>query len=82
MPSTACLNPTTGRFRGRDRGTITGGTGKFAGATGSFEDTFRGSIRLFDPDPAANQAFGDFTGEFSGTLTLPDRDATSPDAEE
>ena len=69
--STQCIDPATGAFSGNDTGTVIGGTGKFAGATGSFEQSFTGFILLFDPDPESKQSFGSFTGESTGTLTLP-----------
>jgi hypothetical protein len=69
--STFCFDPATGNFSGHDTGIITGGTGEFEGATGSFEQSFTGSTLLADPDPASRQSFGPFTGEFSGTITLP-----------
>ena len=43
-----------------EEATITGGTGRFAGATGSFT-----VVRLYDP------AAGTTTGEFEGTISTP-----------
>ncbi len=67
----ACVDPATGAFSSHDTGIIVGGTGKFAGATGSFVNDYTGSFLVFDPDLASNQGFGNFIGTFSGTLTLP-----------
>lgn len=68
--STFCFDPATGDFSGHDTGITTGGTGKFEGATGSFEQSYTGSTLLADPDPASRQLFSRFTGEFSGTINL------------
>ena len=67
----ACIDPVTGVASGHVIATITGGTGKFAGATGSVEYRFTGSTLLTDFDPASNQGFFSFAGTVSGTLTLP-----------
>jgi hypothetical protein len=69
--STYCFDPATGEFSGHDTTIITGGTGKFEGATGSLEQSYTGSLVLGDPDPASNQSFGPFSGEYSGTINLP-----------
>lgn len=69
--STFCFDPATGDFSGHDTGIFTGGTGEFEGATGEFEQSYTGSTLLGDGDPASNQSFGPFTGEFSGTINLP-----------
>lgn len=58
---------------GEDTGETTGGTGQFAGATGSFEQTFTASFQVFDP--VSSQGFGSFTGEATGTLDAPNFDA-------
>lgn len=69
--STYCFDPATGEFSGHDTAIITGGTGEFEGATGSFEQNYTGSILLGDFDPASNQVFGPFRGEALGTINLP-----------
>ena len=66
-----CIDLVAGVANGHVIATITGGTGKFAGATGSVDYRFTGSGLLGDPDPESNQGFGPFTGTVSGTLTLP-----------
>jgi hypothetical protein len=66
-----CFDPATGAFSAQTVATITSGTGKFAGATGSVEYRFTGSTLLTDFDPASNQGFFSFAGTVSGTLTLP-----------
>jgi hypothetical protein len=67
----ACIDPVTGVASGHVIATIMGGTGEFAGATGSVEYRFTGSTLLADFDPASNQVFGPFTGTVEGTLALP-----------
>ena len=47
---------------------ITGGTGKFAGATGSI--TFTGTATALSEDAAGN-LFGPQSGEFTGTIITP-----------
>jgi hypothetical protein len=69
--STFCYDPATGNYSGHDTGIVTGGTGKFEGATGSIERSYTGTDLVIDRDPASKQAFGRFSGEFSGTITLP-----------
>ena len=64
-----CIDLVTGAFSAHSLATITGGTGKFAGATGSIEYRFTGLTFL--ADPASNQSFGSFTGTIEGTLILP-----------
>jgi hypothetical protein len=66
-----CFDPAAGAFSAQTIATITGGTGKFAEATGSVEYRFTGSPLFADFDPASNQGFFSFTGTVEGTLTLP-----------
>jgi hypothetical protein len=66
-----CVDLATGVVSAHTIATITGGTGKFAGATGSVDYRFTASNALGDSDPASNQGFGSFTGTVAGTLTLP-----------
>jgi len=66
-----CFDPVTGVASAHGIATITGGTGKFAGATGSVDYRFTGLTLLADFDPASNQLFGPFTGTVEGMLTLP-----------
>lgn len=69
--STLCFDPATGAFSANDTATWVGGTGRFAGAMGTFENSYTGFILLADPDPESNQFISSFTGEFTGTLNLP-----------
>ncbi len=66
-----CFDFDTGVASAHAIATITGGTGKFAGATGSLDYRFTGVTLLADFDPASNQLFGSFTGTVEGTLILP-----------
>ena len=66
-----CVDLVTFTFSAHTIATITGGTGKFAGATGSVDYRFTGVVFLADFDPASNQLFGSFTGTVEGTLILP-----------
>jgi hypothetical protein len=68
-----CFDLATSTFSGHTIATITGGTGKFVGATGSVDYRFTGVVHLADFDPASNQLFVSFTGTVEGTLTLPKR---------
>jgi hypothetical protein len=67
---TVCVD-TAGRFTGSDTGVTLGGTGKYTGATGTFEQSFTGFFQAFDPNADPAQGFGSFTGQFTGTLILP-----------
>ena len=65
-----CFDPATGVSSAHTVATITGGTGKFAGATGSVDYRFTASASLGDSDPASNQGFGYFTGTVEGTINI------------
>jgi len=67
---TLCFDPNTGTFSISYTTTIIGGTGKFAGATGSIEGNSPGGYLFYDP--VSGQGFGYFTGEFTGTIITPD----------
>jgi hypothetical protein len=66
-----CFDPATGAFSAHTIATITDGTGKFAGATGSVDYRWSGLTLLPDFEPASNQGFFSVTGKVEGTLTLP-----------
>lgn len=66
-----CVDLVTGAFSGHTIAVITGGAGKFAGATGSLDYRFTGSTLLADFDPASNQVFGPYNGTVEGILILP-----------
>jgi len=63
---TECLDDQNG-FTGSDTGDIVGGTGRFAGVSGTYESSFAG-VRQFLNTP---QEFGSFTGEATGILVFP-----------
>jgi len=64
-----CLNPQTGEFNFGRPGSFTGGTGRYAGATGTWEiQNFDSSILVSDPQ---GHAFRHFTFDLIGTFTLP-----------
>jgi hypothetical protein len=65
-----CANA-VGGFTGSDTGIIVGGTGQFAGASGTFQQSFTGFFQAFDPNANPGQGFGSFTGSATGTLILP-----------
>ncbi|HEV8712694.1 MAG TPA: hypothetical protein VGX03_07700 [Candidatus Binatia bacterium] len=54
-----------------DTWTIVGGTGKFDGASGTYEQHVTVICQAFDPNANPPQCFGSVSGEFDGTLTLP-----------
>jgi hypothetical protein len=67
---TLCFD-SVGGFTGSNSVIIVGGTGKFAEASGTFEESFTGFVQAFDPNAKPLQTFVSFTGKFTGTLTLP-----------
>ena len=62
---TSCVDPTTDTSSFSGEGIITGGTGRFEGATGSFEANSTGTTLVSDP---AGHEFGSQTGEITGTV--------------
>jgi hypothetical protein len=69
--STLCLDLSSAPpFNGTAdaHGTITGGTGKFSGATGTFTTAVHGQTLVSDP---AGHSFGGFEGSSTGTITTP-----------
>jgi hypothetical protein len=61
-----CYDGDTGAFEGTQEFITTGGTGKFAGYTGTTKATFNGATLLFD---SANDTFTWFQQNSTGTLT-------------
>lgn len=65
----SCFDPVVRRSEIFEEGIITGGTGQFAGATGSVEIT---TNSIFQNTTAVNGfASGGSTGEFKGTIEFP-----------
>lgn len=60
-----------GKFVADETHEITGGTGKFEGASGTAEVHFISLCQVFDPNAVPPQCFGSHAGEFTGTITLP-----------
>jgi hypothetical protein len=60
-----------GQFTVSDTWTIVGGTGKFEGASGTYEQHVIVLCQVIDPNANPAQCFGSVSGEFDGTLTLP-----------
>jgi len=59
-----CVNPTTGILSASEAGIFTGGTGQFAGATGSFTVNITGSTLV----SSSGRSFANVTGTLTGTL--------------
>ena len=71
VTSHACFDPTTGVERGQATFNVSGGTGRFAGATGTTVETFQ-FIALAPPiSPPGKGFFGSLTSTFDGTIDLP-----------
>ncbi len=70
LTATSCFD-TVGGYTGSTTISIVGGTGKFAGASGNVENSFAGFFQTGDANAVPRQAFGSFSGEFTGTLILP-----------
>jgi hypothetical protein len=65
---TACIDFSTGNFAGSDSGSLTGGSGKFAGVTGTFTTSFNGQTLSSDPQ---GHSFGWFQATLKGTMIKP-----------
>jgi hypothetical protein len=70
LTSTSCSDG-VGGFTGSTTISIVGGIGKFAGASGNIENNNAGFFQAFDANANPAQGFGSFSGEFEGTLILP-----------
>ncbi|MGE0823112.1 MAG: hypothetical protein AB7G75_09015 [Candidatus Binatia bacterium] len=70
VTSTQCFD-IAGGFTNTETVRVVGGTGKFAGASGTGEQTGTGFIQYFDANAKPPQGFGSFSGVFQGTLILP-----------
>ena len=69
ITSVGCFNLTTSVFTGQTTLDVTGGTGRFEGATGTIVKTYH-LIQLGPPPPSGKGFFGSFTGTFDGTIEL------------
>jgi hypothetical protein len=67
---TLCLNPADFSFSFTAQGTITGGTGQFAGASGSFESQATGKYLVTGEKEGVFGGFGQFSGTSTGTLII------------
>jgi hypothetical protein len=65
---TLCFDSSTGNHAGSVSGSITGGSGKFAGVTGTFKESFHGKTLSSDPQ---GHGFGWFQAELTGTVIEP-----------
>jgi hypothetical protein len=65
---TLCVDFSTGNHAGSASGSITGGSGKFAGVTGTFTESFNGKTLSSD---SQGHAFGWFQAELTGTVAKP-----------
>lgn len=57
---------------GNDRGVIVGGTGKFAGAAGTYEWNYTGQVLYGDPAAQPEQFFGSLNGTGTWIIELPE----------
>jgi hypothetical protein len=62
-----CLNPATGKAEVSISAEIIGGTGRFEGATGSYQINYEATALL--PDPTGGIAHGAFAGTVTGTIS-------------
>lgn len=70
LTATSCFD-SAGGYTGSTTISIVGGTGKFTGASGNVENSYIGFFQVGDANAIPRQAFGPYSGEFTGTLILP-----------
>jgi hypothetical protein len=70
VTSHGCFDPATGVATGQTTLDVSGGTGRFAGATGTIVKTFKNIILALPPSPPGKGLFANFTGAFAGTIEL------------
>ncbi len=68
LARTACIDFDTLTALAFEAGEFTGGTGRFAQATGTFTATSTAEIFVADP---AGRVFGPFSGKIDGKISLP-----------
>jgi len=68
VTSHACFDPATGVATGQTTFDVNGGTGRFAGATGTIVKTWQYIVLPWPPSPSGKGGFGSFTGTFDGTI--------------
>lgn len=68
---TSCLDSTTGIFHFSGETVVTGGTGKFAGATGSGQFSGENRHLFVYPSDITGRYFGEENGTFEGTIVTP-----------
>jgi hypothetical protein len=70
VTSHSCFDLATGAFTGQTTFDVTGGTGRFDGASGTMVKTWK-FIGLASPtSPPGKGFFGSFTGTFDGTINI------------
>ncbi len=70
VTSHACFDLATSTTTGQTTFDVSGGTGRFEGATGSLVKTWKNIILAFPANPPGKGAFASFTGAFDGTIEL------------
>src|SRR5713226_6600565 len=68
VTSHACLDLATGANSGQTTFDVSGGTGRFAGATGTIVKTWQAIILAPSASPPGKGFFESFTGTFDGTI--------------